>query len=153
MKYIMAAVALASFGAGWFIQGLRWDIDAQAHQLESAKAISANVSAVAAKMDADRIESEQIRAAYLEYKKGAELEISDLESRISRGPERLYIKANCPAVPPARTDASRASAGTAELDATATGYYFALERGLAQQYSLLQLCRSELKKRSQQKAP
>lgn len=149
MKYWVEGLsALVGFGGAWWLQGLRWDYDVQSRDLATANAISANVAAVAAKMESDRAESEKIRAAYLDYKKGAELEISDLERRVSAGPERLYIKANCPAVPAAGADASRAGSGTAELDATATGLYFALERGLAEQYGLLQLCRSELKKRS-----
>lgn len=140
--------AIIGFGAAWYAQGLRWSNDVQSRDLATANAISANVTEVAAKMESDRAESEKIRAAYLDYKKGAELEISDLERRVSAGPERLYIKANCPAVPAAGADASRTGSGTAELDATATGLYFALERGLAEQYGLLQLCRAELKKRS-----
>lgn len=144
----MALAAAAGFGAAWYVQGLRWAEDVQSRDLAAANAISVNVAAVAAKMESDRAESEKIRAAYLDYRKGAELEISDLERRVSAGPERLYIKANCPAVPASGADAGRAGSGTAELDATATGLYFALERGLAEQYGLLQLCRSELKKRS-----
>lgn len=134
--------------SAWYTQGMRWDADVRSRDLSTAQAISANVGAVAAKMESERAESENIRIAYLEYKKGAELEISDLERRVIAGPERLYIKASCPAVPADGADASRASAGTAELDATATRNYFALERGLAEQYGLLQLCRAELKKRS-----
>lgn len=145
---VASCAAIISFGGAWYIQGLRWNSDVQSRDLATANAISANVGAVAAKMESDRVESEKIRAAYLDYKKGAELEISDLERRVSAGPERLYIKANCPAVPAAGADAGRAGSGTAELDATATGLYFALERGLAEQYGLLQLCRAELKKRS-----
>lgn len=144
----MALAAAAGFSAAWYVQGLRWTEDVQSRDLATANSISVNVAAVAAKMESDRAQSEKIRAAYLDYKKGAELEISDLERRVSAGPERLYIRANCPAVPATGADASRAGGGTAELDATATGFYFALERGLAEQYGLLQLCRSELKKRS-----
>jgi prophage endopeptidase len=148
VRYWVALAAAAGFGAAWYVQGLRWAEDVQSRDLAAANAISVNVAAVAAKMESDRAESEKIRAAYLDYRKGAELEISDLERRVSAGPERLYLKANCPAVPASGADAGRAGSGTAELDATATGLYFALERGLAEQYGLLQLCRSELKKRS-----
>lgn len=149
MRYWGAGLAaIIGFGASWYAQGLRWSNDVQSRDLATANAISVNVTAVAAKMESDRAESEMIRAEYLDYKKGAELEISDLERRVSAGPERLYIKANCPAVPATGADAGRVGSGTAELDAAATGFYFALERGLAEQYGLLQLCRAELKKRS-----
>lgn len=142
------AAALASFGAAWMIQGMRWDLDVQGRDLAAATAISVNVTAVADKMQVDRVESEKARAAYLDYKKGAEIEISNLERRVTAGPERLYIKASCPTVPATGADASRAGSGTARLDADSTRTYFALERGIAEQYGLLQLCRSELKKRS-----
>lgn len=130
------------------IQGMRWDLDAQGRDLATATAISVNVKAVADKMQIERAESEKARTAYLDYKKGAEIEISNLERRVTAGPDRLYIKASCPAVPATGADASRTGSGAARLDADATRAYFALERGLAEQYGLLQLCRAELKKRS-----
>lgn len=148
MNYWAIGAAAVGFMSAWYTQGMRWDADVRSRDLSTAEAISANVGAVAAKMESDRAESEKIRATYLEYKRGAELEISDLERRVSAGPERLYIKASCPAVPADGADASRTGAGTAELDATATRNYFQLERGLAEQYGLLQLCRAELEKRS-----
>jgi len=143
-----ALLAALSFGAAWYVQGLRWDRDVAARERVTAEAIAANVTAVNHHLIESRKESEQIRTTFIEYKKGAESEISDLERRVTSGPERLYIKASCPAVPANGADASRAGAGAAELDATATRNYFALERGLAEQFALLQLCRSELKKRS-----
>lgn len=148
LNYWALGAAVVGFASAWYTQGMRWDADVRSRDLSTAEAISVNVGAVAAKMESDRAESERVRAVYLEYKKGAELEISDLERRVSAGPERLYIKASCPAVPVPGADASRASSGAAELDATAARNYFQLERGLAEQYGLLQLCRSELKKRS-----
>lgn len=148
MSYRLILVAAVGFALAWVIQGMRWDLDAQERDLATAAAINANVTAVADKMQVARVESEKARSAYIEYKKGAELEISDLERRVTAGPDRLYIKADCPAVPATGTNASRAGSGAARLDATATRAYFALERGLAEQYGLLQLCRAELKKRS-----
>lgn len=143
-----ALLAALSFGAAWYVQGLRRDNDVANRERATAEAIAANVSAVNAHLEQSRAESEQIRATFISYKKGAESEISDLERRVTAGPERLYIKASCPAVPANGAYASRTGAGTAELDPTATRNYFALERGLAEQFALLQLCRSELKKRS-----
>jgi hypothetical protein len=142
------ALLIGASGA-WYIQGIRWDNDVASISLASASATVAAVDAINAEMTKAREETESFRTAFIEYKSGAEREINDLERRVTAGPERLYIKAKCPAgVPSNGADAGRAGAGTAELDATATGYYFALERGLAEQYSLLQLCRSELGKRS-----
>lgn len=144
-----AAVALAAFLAAWYVQGLRWDDDVKEISLSSANATVAAVDSINSQLIKSRAETESIRATYLSEKDKANREIDDLERRVTAGPERLYIKAKCPAgVPAARADASRVDTGTAELDPIASGYYFALERGLAEQYRLLQFCRSELKKRS-----
>lgn len=146
-----AAVALAAFLAAWYVQGLRWEDDVKEISLASANATVAAVDAINSKLIQSRAETELIRATYLSEKEKANREIDDLERRVTAGPERLYIKAKCPSgVPGAGTDAVRVDAGAAELDATSTGFYFALERGLAEQYRLLQFCRAELKKRSAQ---
>lgn len=144
-----AAVALAAFLAAWYVQGLRWDKDVRSISLASANATVAAVDAINANLIQSRSETESIRATYLSEKEKANREIDDLELRVTAGPERLYIKAKCPAgVPGAGTDASGTGTGTAELDAASTRTYLALERGLSDQYRLLQFCRSELKKRS-----
>lgn len=144
-----AAVALAAFLAAWYVQGLRWDKDVREISLASANATVAAVEAINNELIKSRAETESNRATYLSEKEKTNREIDDLERRVTAGPERLYIKAKCPAaVPGAGTDASGTGSGAAELDATSTGFYFALERGLAEQYRLLQFCRAELKKRS-----
>lgn len=143
-----AAFLIGASGA-WYVQGIRWDNDVTDRELASSQATVAAVDAINVEMTKARAETESFRATFIEYKSGAEREISDLERRVTAGPERLYIKAKCPAgVPATGTDAGRTSAGTAELDADSQRTYFRLERGLAEQYSLLQLCRSELWKRS-----
>lgn len=144
-----AAVALAAFLAAWYVQGLRWDEDVKEASLASANATVEAVGAINSKLIQSRAETESIRATYLSEKEKANREIDDLERRVTSGPERLYIKAKCPAgVPGAGTDASGTGTGAAELDATSTRTYLALERGLSEQYRLLQFCRAELKKRS-----
>ena len=143
-----AAVALVAFLAAWYVQGLRWDKDVRSISLASENATVAAVDAINANLIQSRAETESIRATYLSEKEKANREIDDLELRVNAGPERLYIKAKCPAgVPGAGTDASGTGTGTAELDAASTRTYLALERGLAEQYRLLQFCRAELKKR------
>ena len=144
------ALALSiGFGGAWYVQGLRWDEGVKEISLASANATVAAVGAINSQLIQSRAETESIRATYISEKERANREIDDLERRVNAGPERLYIKAKCPAgVPGAGTDASGTGSGAAELDATSTGFYFALERGLAEQYRLLQFCRAELKKRS-----
>lgn len=144
-----AAVALAAFMAAWYVQGLRWDKDVRSISLSSANATVAAVDAINANLIQSRSETESIRATYLSEKEKANREIDDLERRVTAGPERMYIKAKCPAgVPGAGTDAIGAGSGAAELDAASTRTYLTLERGLSEQYQLLQFCRAELKKRS-----
>lgn len=144
-----AAVALAAFLAAWYVQGLRWDKDVRSIGLASANATVAAVDAINGQLIQSRAETESIRATYISEKERANREIDDLERRVTAGPERLYIKAKCPAgVPGAGTDAIGDGSGAAELDAASTRTYIAIERGLSEQYRLLQFCRAELKKRS-----
>ena len=144
------ALALSiGFGGAWYVQGLRWETDVKEISLASANATIEAVGAINSQLIQSRAETESIRATYLSEKEKANREIDDLERRVTAGPERLYIKAKCPAgVPGAGTDSSGTGAGAAELDATSTRTYLALERGLSDQYRLLQFCRGELKKRS-----
>lgn len=144
------ALALSiGFGGAWYVQGLRWDESVKEIRLASANATVAAVDAINRQLIQYRAETESIRANYLSEKEKANREIDDLERRVTAGPERLYIKAKCAAgVPGAGTDASGAGSGAAELDAASTRTYIAIERGLSEQYRLLQFCRAELKKRS-----
>lgn len=152
MKAALACAAIG-FACAWGIQSLRWsESDAKTSEA-NASAIAINVNAINHHLMQSRAETEKYRAQYLEQQSNAKAEIDALERRIAAGPERLHIKATCPAVPTTGANAGRAGSGTAELDATATRNYFALERGLAEQYGLLQLCRQELRKRSMKKAP
>ena len=144
-----AAIALAAFLAAWYVQGLRWDKDVASIRESASDAMSEAVGAINSQLIQSRAETESIRATYLSEKEKANREIDDLERRVTAGPERLYIKAKCPAgVPGAGTDASGTGSGSAELDAASARTYISLERGLSDQYRLFQFCRAELKKRS-----
>ena len=151
MRSVYGYALALSIGCGgaWYVQGLRWDESVKDISLASANATVAAVGAINRQLIQSRAETESIRTTYLSEKEKSNREIDDLERRVTAGPERLYIKAKCPAgVSATGTDAGRADAGAAELDPIASGYYFAMERGLAEQYRLLQFCRAELKKRS-----
>lgn len=144
------ALALSiGFGGAWYVKVLRWDAEVKEIRLASANATIEAVGAINSQLIQSRTETESIRATYLSKKEKANLEIDDLERRVTAGPERLYIKAKCPAgVPGAGTDAGRADTGAAELSAASTADYLSYERLYAQQFGLLQFCRAELKKRS-----
>ena len=144
------ALALSiGFGGSWYVQGLRWDAEVKEVSLASANATVAAVGSINSQLIQSRAETESIRATYLSEKEKANREIDDLELRVTAGPERLYIKAKCPAgVPGAGADAGRVDTGAAELSTASTADYLSYERLYAQQFGLLQFCRAELKKRS-----
>lgn len=140
----MAAMLIGAAGA-WYVQGIRWDNDIAQYD----RAIAANVDAVNTQLIASRAQTEQIRRDYETYKQGKENETTALERAVADGTKRLRVAARCPEA--VRTDGTvpgRAGAGAPELTAAARSDYFELRRGLDRQYGLLQLCRSELRKRS-----
>lgn len=146
--YGYVAAFLIGAAGSWYVQGLRWDNDAQAADLVTATAISANVDAVNQQLIASRAQTEAIRATFIEYKTGKENETSALERAVADGTKRLRVKASCSAVRPYGTLPGGTVSGTAELDASVRSDYFELKRGLDRQFAELQFCRSELRKRS-----
>jgi prophage endopeptidase len=143
--YGYAAALLIGAAGAWYVQGIRWDNDVAGY----ATAIAANVDAVNQQLIASRAQTEQIRRDYETYKQDKENETSALERAVADGTKRLRVAARCPAA--VRTDGTVSGgvgAGAPELAATARSDYFELRRGLDRQYGLLQLCRSELRKRS-----
>jgi len=148
--YGYVAAFLIGAAGSWYVQGLRWDNDAQAADLVTATAIRANVDAVNQQLIASRAQTEAIRQTFIEYKAGKENETSALERAVADGTKRLRVKASCPAVRADGTVSGGAGGGQPELDAAARFDYYALRRGIDRQYGLLQFCRSELRKRSAQ---
>ena len=144
------ALALSiGFGGSWYVQGLRCDAEVKEIRLASANATIEAVGAINSQLIQSRTETESIRATYLSEKEKANREIYDLERRVTAGPERLYIKAKCPAgVPATGADAVRANEGAAELTPEATKDLFDFERAYNDQFEDYKFCRAELKKRS-----
>lgn len=147
-RYGYVAAFLIGAAGSWYVQGLRWDNDAQAAEVVMAQAISANVDAVNQQLIASRAQTEAIRATFIEYKAGKENETSALERAVADGTKRLRVKASCPAVRADGTVPGGTVSGTAELTADASAAYWDLRRGLDRQFAELQFCRSELMKRS-----
>lgn len=139
---------LIGAGAAWYVQGLRWDIDATERDIATAILVKNNVDAVNQQLIASRAQTEAIRATFIEYKAGKENETNALERAVADGTKRLRVKASCPAVRADGTLPGGAGSGTAELDPAVRQDYFALRRGLDRQFAELQFCRSELRKRS-----
>lgn len=144
-----SAVALAAFLAAWYVQGLRWDEDVKEISLASANATVAAVGAINSQLIQSRAETESIRAIHLSEKEKSSREIDDLERRVTAGPERVYVKASCPAsVPTTGADAGRANGGAAELAPEATKDLFDFERAYNDQFEDYKFCWRELKRRS-----
>lgn len=143
----LAAFLIGASGA-WYVQGIRWDNDVADRERVTATAIAANVNAVNKQLVAAQAQTEAIRATFIEYKAGKENETSTLERAVADGTRRLRVAARCPAVRADGTVPGGTGSGQPELDAPARSDYYALRRGLDQQYGLLQFCRSELRKRS-----
>jgi hypothetical protein len=146
--YGYALALLVGASASWYVQGLRWDIDATERDIATVISIRNNVDAVNQQLIASRAQTEAIRATFIEYKAGKENETSALERAVADGTKRLRIKASCPAVRADGTVPGGAVSGAAELTADASAAYWDLRRGLDRQYAELQFCRSELRKRS-----
>ncbi len=141
-------IGFALYGHGRAGSNAEWQKKWAERDLSEAQAIAANVSAVNQQLVAAQAQTEAIRATFIEYKAGKENETSTLERAVADGTQRLRFAARCPAV---RADAAvpgGTGSGQPELDASARSDYYALRRGIDQQYGLLQFCRSELRKRS-----
>lgn len=141
---LVSLLLAAAYATGWLHNDRSWTLQVQADQL-------AQSTATAAAMVTQRQQTEAIRADYLRSKADADAKIAELESRVAAGTGRLRVAARC--VPATGAGAGRADPGAPELDAAARPAYFALRRGLADQYALLQLCRAELLKRSASSPP
>lgn len=146
--YGYALALLIGAGGAWFVQGLRWDNDVQQRDFAASAQVAANVSAVNEALVESQAQTEQLRQVFIEYKAGSTREITKLESAVRDGSVRLRVAARAATVRSAATDASGTASGTCELEPAARSAYFALRRGLDEQYGLLQLCRGELMKRS-----
>lgn len=138
------------FIAGLILSGVVVHLFWSNHSLEREKKIAedwaANLEAVNSQLVQSREQSEIDRLHYLRQIKEKEGEINNLESDVAAGRKRLRVAAEC--VPTSGTDASGVGGRTAELTPAARQDYFALVRGMEQQYQLLQLCRADLRRRA-----
>lgn len=139
---------LLGAGGGFYIEHLRWVDDVQQRDVAAAQALAANVDAVNRHLIKSQAETEQIRTTFIQDKANSDAQITSLQSDIDAKRRRLRIAASCTTVQSTGTATGGTTGGTAELDPTARQAYFDLRRGLADQYALLTLCRSELVKRS-----
>ena len=147
-RYAIALVI--GFAAAWYIQGLRWSAAADSAQSAADTAKAEAVDKVNADLQAAIAQTERNRQTYLQDLKEKDDALETLRGQLD-GPQptkRVYIRANCPAVPAASSAPGRTPSGTAELDPVARQAYLDLQRGLDRQLRDLRLCRQELIDRS-----
>lgn len=143
-------ITAGAFAAGLLVAGVAqgWRYGEQLSAIEAAasKERADNATATAAAMVTQRQLTEAARADYLKVKEDAQLQVADLESRVAAGTRRLRVAARC--LPAPGADAGGVEERTAELNPAARSDYFALRRGLTEQFADLQFCRAELLRRS-----
>lgn len=129
---------------GWKATDLAWDADSAMRDAATSEQI--------AKVHLERglilTERELRRAALKIELDKANAKIEKLDADIASGAKRVFVRAKCPAVPAATSDASGIDGGTAELDPSYRPALSQLRRRAEEQLNLLKLCRQELLLRS-----
>lgn len=146
--FAIAALLAATYAFGHHAGAVSVQADWDAQRVKTAEATTEYFNKLNDAAAKAREETEQIRQVFIDYKAGKENETDRLERAVANGDKRLRVKASCPGVPGTGALPSGTASGTVELDASARRDYFALRRGIDQQYGLLQFCRAELRKRS-----
>lgn len=139
------------FGAAWTAQGWRYGEAAANVESDELRAAKSALERQIETSNSLRASSDAARRELIEYKKGALSEIDSLERRVRAGPERVWIKATCPApsdVPGAAANASGAGAGAAILAPDVAQDLFSFERAYVDQFAKYKQCWRELKKLS-----
>lgn len=143
MKSILIAafVALiAGFGIAWSWQGQRWDADVSAIRKKQSDNLLAAYQDREARIAEAESKKEEIQNAFDAFRAAEDKRNADIGS----GTQRVYVRANCPAVPATKAYPSRTPSGTAELNPAYRSALSALRRGVEEQRRLLNSCRAEL---------
>lgn len=143
---LLLVSGVLSLGWGWHATHQNLKAEKRDRQLSDAKL--AQLGTVLTAERAARVKLEAARAAYSNAIEGKQNEVDNLRRDLERGPKRVFVRATCPAVPGAATDAAGAVAGAAELDPTARRAYLDLRAGIHRVEALLGFCRKELANRS-----
>ncbi len=142
LRYCLVA-ALAGFGVGWYIQGLRWDAKVAEMRDTQSRDLAAAYADRDAKVEQAERKKEEVNNEYEAFK-AAE---AKRNAGISAGTQRVYVRATCPSVPATQANTSRTEIGTAELDPAYRQALSDLRAGAAEQLRLLNVCRAELMSR------
>lgn len=143
MRVILLAAGLGllvGFGAAWAWQGSRWDADVADISKKQSDDLLAAYQDREARIAEAESKKEEIQNAFDAFRAAEDKRNTD----IGGGAKRVYVRANCPAVPAAEADTGRASSRAAELDPAYRSTLSALRRGVEEQRRLLNYCRAEL---------
>lgn len=131
---------LTGFGIAWNWQAQRWDADVAKIRKNYADATEKSREEQDARIEAAENQKENIQNAFDAFRRAED----ERNASLDRGVQRVYVRANCPAMPATSTDSGRTASGTAELDPAYRSTLSALRRGAAEQLRLLNICRAEL---------
>ena len=146
MRVILLAAGLGllvGFGAAWAWQGSRWDADVADISKKQSDDLLAAYQDREARIAEAESKKEEIQNAFDAFRAAEDKRNTD----IGGGAKRVYVRANCPALPATQADTSRASGGAAELDPAYRSTLSALRWGVEEQRRLLNSCRAELMSR------
>lgn len=146
---IAAGVILAAFGAGWYVQGLRWDADVLDIRIQAAQHVIDAQQAAALELATKSAAIAMIDRAALAEQKELENENDALRSAVDSGAVRLRLVSQ--ELQRARATAKSGGASvddarTGELDPVARRAYFALRSALDRQYVELKACLETVRK-------
>lgn len=144
---ILAGVAfIVGAGLAWNVQAWRWDADVAEMRQEQSNKLLETWADGQRKAIAVENQKEAIQNEFSAFKQAEALR----DASIGVGVKRVYVRATCPAVSGATTNASGTASGAVELDPAYRSTLSDLRRAAAEQLRLLNVCRVELLNRSSQ---
>lgn len=145
----IAALAVAVFGAGWMVNGWRWDARWQARELALAEAQVQAEQASRSRENALRADLAALDQQYTDERTAADAEIDRLRAAVDAGRSRLRVAATCPDRVPATAAGAGVGDGAGperpELAPEARPDYFALRSGLDRVSRQLTACQAILR--------
>lgn len=154
-RYLLVAVAVTSFGTGWFIKDKIADAQIAETNLatvETLKSISLTAANKQKEMqnELDQMQAEwaAVEAEQYALLRDAEMENNKLRADVDAGRKRLRVNASCPTnsdrLPETSTGASMDNGATAELNRDARQDYYSLREGIERVTRQLLACQSRL---------
>lgn len=149
----MLSRALLPYAAAVALAGLAvWRVYAWGYDTADAEWSARHAEATLAAERSARLElseREKRRGALARALGEANAELEIMRGKLAAGTGRVFVRANCPAVPAAPADAGGTGGRAVELDPATRQDYLVLRAAMTAQFEALQFCRAELRARSQ----